>query len=293
MMWDIVRPRVQLNTANMGKEIEDAGRKMLAIVKARAAVAALGRALGGGLRPMLAAAKRGVPKKKRKTKKRKWFEARTGLLKKSLVVKHGVTKKGAPFAIVGPSRKIKESGYRGDEDAEKRPAHYAHLVEYGFMAKARKAGQIGRKKSTTSKTGRKIASVRRMINVAGFKIAGAAARGASRVAGALAPVGNILAGGVDRILGSWYDVSQKRRKKFFKKAGLITAAVKGFAGRLAKRAAGRRTLVKGTNFIDKANRSSTGEVAKATVDKLEYEMKKLIDSVAGKARRKAEKAATS
>ena len=294
MMWDIVRPRVQLNTANMGKEIEDAGRKMLAIVKARAAVAALGRALGGGLRPMLAAAKRGVPKKKRKTKKRKWFEARTGLLKKSLVVKHGVTKKGAPFAIVGPSRKIKESGYRGGgEKSLKRPSHYAHLVEYGFMAKARKAGQIGRKKSTTSKTGRKIASVRRMINVAGFKIAGAVARGVSRGVGALAPVGNLLTGGMDRILGSWYDVSQKRRKKFFKKAGLITAAVKGFAGRLAKRAAGRRTLVKGTNFIDKANRSSTGEVAKATVDKLKDEMKKLIDSVAGKARRKAEKAATS
>ena len=293
MMWDIVRPRVQLNTANMGKEIEAVGKQMLAIVKARAAVAALGRALGGGLRPMLAAAKRGVPKKRRKTKKRRWFEPRTGLLKKSLVVKHGVTKNGAPFAIVGPSRKVKEPGYRGDEDAEKRPAHYAHLVEYGFMAKARKAGQIGRKKSKTSKTSRRIASVRRMINVAGFKLAGAVARGVSRGVGALAPVGNILAGGVDRILGSWHDVSQKRRKKFFKKAGLITAAVKGFAGRLAKRAAGGRTLVKGTNFIDKANRSSKGEVADATVKKLELEMQKLIKSVAGKARKKAEKAATS
>ena len=293
MMWDIVRPRVRLNTANMGKEIEAVGKQMLAIVKARAAVAALGRALGGGLRPMLAAAKRGVPKKRRKTKKRRWFEPRTGLLKKSLVVKHGVTKNGAPFAIVGPSRKVKEPGYRGDEDAEKRPAHYAHLVEYGFMAKARKAGQIGRKKSKTSKTSRRIASVRRMINVAGFKLAGAVARGVSRGVGALAPVGNILAGGVDRILGSWHDVSQKRRKKFFKKAGLITAAVKGFAGRLAKRAAGGRTLVKGTNFIDKANRSSKGEVADATVKKLELEMQKLIKSVAGKARKKAEKAATS
>lgn len=282
-----------MNTANMGKEIEAVGKRMLEIVKARAAVAALGRALGGGLRPMLAAAKRGVPTKKRKTKKRKWFEARTGLLKKSLVVKHGVTKKGLPFAVVGPSRKVKVAGYRGDEDAEKRPAHYAHLVEYGFMAKARKAGQIGRKKSKTSKTGRKIASVRRMINVAGFKIAGAVARGVSRGAGALAPVGNLLTGGMDRILGSWYDVSQKRRKKFFKKAGLITAAVKGFAGRLAKRAAGGRTLVKGTNFIEKANRSSKGDVATATVKKLEIELNKLISSVASKARKKAEKAATS
>ena len=298
MMWDIVRPRVHLNTANMGKEIEEAGKKMLAIVKARAAVAALGRALGGGLRPMLAAAKRGVPKKRRKTKKRKWFEPRTGLLKKSLVVKHGVTKKGAPFAIVGPSRKTNKDIARGPgkdgppKPVNKRPSNYAHLVEYGFMAKARKAGQLGREKSKTTKTSRRIASVRRMINVAGFKIAGAVARGVSRGVGALAPVGNLLTGGMDRILGSWYDVSQKRRKKFFKKAGLITAAVKGFAGRLAKRAAGGRTLVKGTNFIDRANRSSKGEVADATVKKLESEMKKLIESVAGKARRKAEKAAT-
>jgi len=293
MMWDIVRPRVQMNTANMGKEIEEAGRKMLSIVKARAAVAALGRALGGGLRPMLAAAKRGVPKKKRKTKKRKWFEARTGLLKKSFVVKHGATKKGAPYAMVGPSRKVKEPVTRGRKTIKKWPSKYAHLVEYGFMAKARKAGQIGRKKSKTSKTGRKIASARRVLNVAGFKLASAVTRGVSRGAGALAPLGNLLANGVNRILGSWYDVSQKRRKKFFKKAGLITAAVKGFAGRLAKSAAGGRTLVKGTNFIDKANRSSTGAVAAATVDKLKIEMEKLIKSVAGKAARKAAKAATS
>ena len=294
MMWDIVRPRVQLNAANMGKEIEAVGKRMLEIVKARAAVAALGRALGGGLRPMLAAAKRGVPKKKRKTKKRKWFEARTGLLKKSLVVKHGVTKKGAPFAIVGPSRKVKEPGYRnGGEKSLKRPSHYAHLVEYGFMAKARKAGQIGRKKSKTSKVGRKIASVRRMINVAGFKLAGAVARGVSRTAGALSPIGNSLVGGMDRILGSWYDVSQKRRKKFFKKTSAMATALKGFGGRLAKRAAGGRTLVKGTNFIDKANQSSKGAVAAATVDKLKIEMEKLIKSVAGKAARKAAKAATS
>lgn len=291
MMWDIVRPRMQLNTSNMSKEIEDAGRKMLSIVKARAAVAALGRALGGGLRPMLAKIKSSVPKKKRKTKKRKWFEARTGLLKKSFVVKHGATKKGAPFAVVGPSRSVKGSGRGGKED-NKYPANYAHLVEYGFMAKARKAGQIGRKKSKTSKTSRRIASARRVLNVAGFKLANAFTRGVSRGAGALAPLGNLLANGVDRILGSWYDVSQKRRKKFFKKAGLITAAVKGFAGRLAKRAAGGRTLVKGTNFIANANRSSKGAVADATIEKLKTEMKKLIDSVAGKARRKAEKAAT-
>jgi len=292
MKLNIFRPKAILNASGMGKEIEAVGKRMLEMVKARTAVQALGRALGGGLRPLLAKVKSSVPKKKRKTKKRKWFEARTGLLKKSFVVKHGATKKGAPYAMVGPSRKVKEPVTRGRKTIKKWPSKYAHLVEYGFMAKARKAGQIGRKKSKTSKTGRKIASARRVLNVAGFKLASAVTRGVSRGAGALAPLGNLLANGVDRILGSWHDVSQKRRKKFFKKAGLITAAVKGFAGRLAKRAAGGRTLVKGTNFIANANRSSKGAVAAATVEKLKTEMEKLIKSVAGKAARKAAKAAT-
>jgi hypothetical protein len=211
-------------------------------------------------------------------------------LKKSFIVKHGVTKKGVPYALVGPSRSVKEDVKRGRKTIKKWPVKYAHLVEYGFLARARKAGI---RKRQSSKLGQKAKKVQRIIDLAGFKLSQAAARGASRVAGALAPVGNILAGGVDRILGSWYDVSKKRRKKFFKKTGAMAGAVKGFVGRIAKRTFAGRTLVKPTNFISNATRSTTGAVADATVKKLELEMKKLIDSVAGKARRKAEKAATS
>ena len=282
--------KVEMNTSNLTKEVEAVGLRMLEIVKGRLAAQAIGRALGGGLRPLLKAVKRGVPKKKRKGKRRKHIEPRTGLLKKSFIVKHGVTKKGVPYALVGPSRSVKEDVKRGRKTIKKWPVKYAHLVEYGFLARARKAG-IRRRQS--SKLGQKAKKVQRIIDLAGFKLSQAAARGASRVAGALAPVGNILAGGVDRILGSWYDVSKKRRKKFFKKTGAMAGAVKGFVGRIAKRTFAGRTLVKPTNFISNATRSTTGAVADATVKKLEFEMKKLIESVAGKARRKAEKAATS
>lgn len=282
--------KVEMNTSNLTKEVETVGLRMLEIVKGRVAAQAIGRALGGGLRPLLKAVKRGVPKKKRKGKRRKHIEARTGLLKKSFIVKHGVTKKGVPYALVGPSRSVKEDVKRGRKTIKKWPVKYAHLVEYGFLARARKAG-IRRRQS--SKLGQKAKKVQRIIDLAGFKLSQAAARGASRVAGALAPVGNILAGGVDRILGSWYDVSKKRRKKFFKKTGAMAGAVKGFVGRIAKRTFAGRTLVKPTNFISNATRSTTGAVADATVKKLELEMQKLIKSVAGKAARKAEKAATS
>ena len=281
--------KVEMNTSNLTKEVEAVGLRMLEIVKGRLAAQAIGRALGGGLRPLLKAVKRGVPKKKRKGKRRKHIEARTGLLKKSFIVKHGVTKKGVPYALVGPSRSVKEDVKRGRKTIKKWPVKYAHLVEYGFLARARKAGI---RKRQSSKLGQKAKKVQRIIDLAGFKLSQAAARGASRVAGALAPVGNILAGGVDRILGSWYDVSKKRRKKFFKKTGAMAGAVKGFVGRIAKRTFAGRTLVKPTNFISNATRSTTGAVADATVKKLELEMQKLIDSVAGKARRKAEKAAT-
>ena len=88
-------------------------------------------------------------------------------------------------------------------------------------------------------------------------------------------------------------MSKKRRKKFFKKTGAMAGAVKGFVGRIAKRTFAGRTLVKPTNFISNATRSTTGAVADATVKKLEFEMQKLLKSVEGKARRKAEKAATS
>ena len=282
--------KVEMNTSNLTKEVEAVGLRMLEIVKGRLAAQAIGRALGGGLRPLLKAVKRGVPKKKRKGKRRKHIEPRTGLLKKSFIVKHGVTKKGVPYALVGPSRAVKEDVKRGRKTIKKWPVKYAHLVEYGFLARARKAGI---RKRQSSKLGQKAKKVQRIIDLAGFKLSQAAARGASRVAVALAPVGNILAGGVDRILGSWYDVSKKRRKKFFKKTGAMAGAVKGFVGRIAKRTFAGRTLVKPTNFISNATRSTTGAVADATVKKLELEMKKLIDSVAGKARRKAEKAATS
>ena len=282
--------KVEMNTSNLTKEVEAVGLRMLEIVKGRLAAQAIGRALGGGLRPLLKAVKRGVPKKKRKGKRRKHIEPRTGLLKKSFIVKHGVTKKGVPYALVGPSRSVKEDVKRGRKTIKKWPVKYAHLVEYGFLARARKAG-IRRRQS--SKLGQKAKKVQRIIDLAGFKLSQAAARGASRVAGALAPVGNILAGGVDRILGSWYDVSKKRRKKFFKKTGAMAGAVKGFVGRIAKRTFAGRTLVKPTNFISNATRSTTGAVADATVKKLELEMQKLIKSVAGKAARKAAKAATS
>ena len=282
--------KVEMNTSNLTKEVETVGLRMLEIVKGRVAAQAIGRALGGGLRPLLKAVKRGVPKKKRKGKRRKHIEARTGLLKKSFIVKHGVTKKGVPYALVGPSRSVKEDVKRGRKTIKKWPVKYAHLVEYGFLARARKAG-IRRRQS--SKLGQKAKKVQRIIDLAGFKLSQAAARGASRVAGALAPVGNILAGGVDRILGSWYDVSKKRRKKFFKKTGAMAGAVKGFVGRIAKRTFAGRTLVKPTNFISNATRSTTGAVADATIKKLEFEMQKLLKSVAGKARRKAAKAATS
>ena len=282
--------KVEMNTSNLTKEVEAVGLRMLEIVKGRLAAQAIGRALGGGLRPLLKAVKRGVPKKKRKGKRRKHIEPRTGLLKKSFIVKHGVTKKGVPYALVGPSRSVKEDVKRGRKTIKKWPVKYAHLVEYGFLARARKAG-IRRRQS--SKLGQKAKKVQRIIDLAGFKLSQAAARGASRVAVALAPVGNILAGGVDRILGSWYDVSKKRRKKFFKKTGAMAGAVKGFVGRIAKRTFAGRTLVKPTNFISNATRSTTGAVADATIKKLEFEMQKLLKSVEGKARRKAEKAATS
>ena len=287
--------KVEMNTSNLTKEVEAVGLRMLEIVKGRLAAQAIGRALGGGLRPLLKAVKRGVPKKKRKGKRRKHIEARTGLLKKSFIVKHGVTKKGVPYALVGPSRSVVKTVSRGTniknkKTIDKMPVKYAHLVEYGFLARARKAGI---RKRQSSKLGQKAKKVQRIIDLAGFKLSQAAARGASRVAGALAPVGNILAGGVDRILGSWYDVSKKRRKKFFKKTGAMAGAVKGFVGRIAKRTFAGRTLVKPTNFISNATRSTTGAVADATVKKLELEMQKLIKSVAGKAARKAAKAATS
>ena len=282
--------KVEMNTSNLTKEVEAVGLRMLEIVKGRLAAQAIGRALGGGLRPLLKAVKRGVPKKKRKGKRRKHIEARTGLLKKSFIVKHGVTKKGVPYALVGPSRSVKEDVKRGRKTIKKWPVKYAHLVEYGFLARARKAGI---RKRQSSKLGQKAKKVQRIIDLAGFKLSQAAARGASRVAGALAPVGNILVGGVDRILGSWYDVSKKRRKKFFKKTGAMAGAVKGFVGRIAKRTFAGRTLVKPTNFISNATRSTTGAVADATVKKLELEMQKLMKSVERKAKRKAEKAATS
>jgi hypothetical protein len=84
-----------------------------------------------------------LAKPKRKRRKRKGFfppPKRTGMLRKSFRVKSGVAKKGKglPYAVVGPSKKVSAEINVGGRTMLVKPSKYAHLVEFGFMAKHRK-----------------------------------------------------------------------------------------------------------------------------------------------------------
>lgn len=72
------------------------------------------------------------------------FKDSSGALKKAIQV---VTRKGqdlTPYVVVGVDKKVSVPWKRGKTTVNRRPAHYAHLLETGFVAVARSKGQVGR-----------------------------------------------------------------------------------------------------------------------------------------------------
>lgn len=93
--------------------------------------------LGAGAKAVATKAKSLAPKGGRSKKGQTKTYGKAGLLKKAIKVRSGVSKQNAPFAVVGPSRSVQETTRRGQKSVMQKPSNYAHLVEFGFKAKAR------------------------------------------------------------------------------------------------------------------------------------------------------------
>ena len=122
--------------------------------KEKAAQMAIAKSLGAGATVVARAAKSAAPKGKRTSKGGKKTYGKTGLLKKAIKAKSGVSKKGKAFAVVGPSRDVKEDVKRGRNKSQlARPSNYAHLVEFGFNAHHRVPLITGRRHEAYVKKG--------------------------------------------------------------------------------------------------------------------------------------------
>ena len=121
--------------------------------KEKAAQMAIAKSLGAGATVVARAAKSAAPKGKRTSKGGKKTYGKTGLLKKAIKAKSGVSKKGKAFAVVGPSKDVKEDVKRGRGNEQARPSQYAHLVEFGFNAHHRVPLITGRRHEAYVKKG--------------------------------------------------------------------------------------------------------------------------------------------
>lgn len=121
--------------------------------KEKAAQMAIAKSLGAGATVIARAAKSAAPKGKRTAKGGKKTYGKTGLLKKAIKAKSGVSKKGKAFAVVGPSKDVKEDVKRGRGQQKARPSNYAHLVEFGFNAHHRVPLVTGRQQENIVKKG--------------------------------------------------------------------------------------------------------------------------------------------
>lgn len=129
-----------------------------------------------------------VRSNKRRGKKAKKvnFRDSSGALKKSVQVAYRKGGELTPYIVVGVSKKISVPWKRGTKTVQRRPAHYAHLLETGFTAVARSKGQRGRADERWSpraiKTGKfnsalkKGLSLESMIKAATYKARFLAAR---------------------------------------------------------------------------------------------------------------------
>jgi hypothetical protein len=123
------------------------------IVKDKQFARAQANGLGAGAKIVAAKAKSLAPKGGKTKKGMTKTYGKTGLLKKSIKSRNGVSRKGAPFAVVGPSRSVGESVRRGKSTVMQRPSNYAHLVEFGFKAHSRVPLVTGRQHESIVKKG--------------------------------------------------------------------------------------------------------------------------------------------
>lgn len=123
------------------------------IVKDKAFAKAQANSLGAGAKAIAAKAKTLAPKGGKSKKGQAKTYGKSGLLKKSIKSRNGVSKKGVPFAVVGPSRAVGESVRRGRKSVMQKPSNYAHLIEFGFKAHARVPLVSGRQNETFVKRG--------------------------------------------------------------------------------------------------------------------------------------------
>jgi len=122
-------------------------------LKEKSAQMAIARALGAGATIIARASKSAAPKGARANGAGGKTYGKTGLLKKSIKAKNGVSKKGTAFAVVGPSRDVMADVTRGRGQQRARPSNYAHLVEFGFNAHSRVPLVTGRQQENIVKKG--------------------------------------------------------------------------------------------------------------------------------------------
>ena len=122
-------------------------------LKEKSAQMAIARALGAGATIIARASKSAAPKGARANGAGGKTYGKTGLLKKSIKAKSGVSKKGTAFAVVGPSRDVMADVTRGRGQQRARPSNYAHLVEFGFNAHSRVPLVTGRQQENIVKKG--------------------------------------------------------------------------------------------------------------------------------------------
>jgi hypothetical protein len=193
-----------------------------------------------------------LAKPKRKLRKRKGFTPppkRTGMLRKSFRVKSGVAKKGKglPYAVVGPSKKVSAEMNVGGRTMLVKPSKYAHLVEFGFMAKHRKKTQKAPKRKLLGHT------------VETFKV--------SRPRrGSLQHTLKQFTKGANRLSFG---------KLFHLYAKILTLFGKG------------STWVPGQYILERAYKESTGQIKSGIMDRMGAEVKKLFAKVAKRKAKKA------
>ena len=122
-------------------------------VKEKSAQMAIARSLGAGATIIARASRSVAPKGVRANGAGGKTYGKTGLLKKSIKAKNGVSKKGNAFAVVGPSRDVMADVTRGRGQQKARPSNYAHLVEFGFNAHHRVPLVTGRQHENIVKKG--------------------------------------------------------------------------------------------------------------------------------------------
>jgi len=146
---------IKVYVDSIQKEIAEDIAKFGEILKAADTKKALAGALYQGGKLIASAAKKLAPKGGRKVKGSQKTYGKSGLLRRSYTTRKGVSQKGAgePYAIVGPSRTLKETVRRGKRNMDVKPSNYAHLVEFGFNAHHRVPLVSGRNHESLVKKG--------------------------------------------------------------------------------------------------------------------------------------------